>query len=173
MRLRKLSAVALATILGVAGTSPVSATTQQLERFGNVFALSVCGKFSMAGTAHCFAKVVTDARGNIKEWVVGPRLTRNAVPAGYGPADLRSAYKVTGGGSSNYTIAIVDAYGYPNAERDLATYRSQYGLVPCTTANGCFKKVNQTGGTTPPTTNTSWGVEISLDLDMASAICQN
>jgi subtilase family serine protease len=48
-----------------------------------------------------------------------------------------------------------------------------FGIPACTTANGCFKKANQTGGTTPPTTNTSWGVEISLDLDMASAICQN
>ena len=39
------------------------------------------------------------------------------------------------------TVAIVDAYDDPNAESDLATYRSQYGLPACTTANGCFKKV--------------------------------
>lgn len=173
MNLRKLGAVALTTILGVAGTSPASATTQQLERFGNIFALSVCGKFSMPGTAHCFAKVVTDARGNIKESVVGPRLTRNAVPSGYGPSDLRSAYKVTVNGSSGYTIAIVDAYGYPNAEADLATYRSQYGLPACTTANGCFKKVNQSGGTAYPRTDTGWDQEQALDLDMASAMCPN
>jgi len=171
MSLRKLGAVALAAILGVAGTSPVSATTQQLERFGNIFALSVCGKFSMPGTAHCFAKVVTDARGNIKESVVGPKLTRNSVPAGYGPSDLRSAYKVTASGSPSYTIAIVDAYGYPSAEADLATYRSQYGLPACTTANGCFRKVNQTGGTAYPRTDTGWDQEQALDLDMASAMC--
>jgi subtilase family serine protease len=173
MNLRKMGAVALATVLGVAGTSPASATTQQLERFGNIFALSVCGKFSMPGMAHCFAKVVTDARGNIKESVVGPRLTRNAVPAGYGPSNLRSAYKVTSGGTSSYTIAIVDAYGYPSAEADLATYRSQYGLPACTTANGCFKKVNQSGGTAYPRANTGWDQEQALDLDMASAMCPN
>lgn len=173
MRFWKLGAAALATVLVVSGTSPASATTQQLERFGNVFALSVCGKFSMVGTAHCFAKVVTDARGNIKESVVGPRLTRNAVPSGYGPSDLRSAYKVTGSGSSTYTIAIVDAYGYPNAEADLATYRSQYGLPACTTANGCFKKVNQNGTTAYPRTDTGWDQEQALDLDMASAMCPN
>ena len=46
------------------------------------------------------------------------------------------------------TVAIVDAFDDPNAETDLATYRSTYGLPPCTTANGCFQKVNQTGGTT-------------------------
>ena len=38
-------------------------------------------------------------------------------------------------------MAIVDAQDDPNAESDLATYRSQYGLPACTTANGCFKKV--------------------------------
>jgi subtilase family serine protease len=173
MKLFKLGALALATILGVAGTSSAPASTLQLERFGNVYALSVCGKFSMPGLAHCYAKVVTDARGNIREWVAGPRLTRNSVPAGYGPADLRSAYKVTGTGSSSYTIAIVDAYGYPNAEQDLATYRSQYGLPACTTANGCFKKVNQAGGTAYPRTDTGWDQEQALDLDMASAMCPN
>ena len=174
MRFWKLGAAALSTVLVVAGTSPASsATTQQLERFGNIYALSVCGKFSTPGTAHCFAKVVTDARGNIKESVVGPRLTRNAVPAGYGPADLRSAYKVTSTGTSSYTIAIVDAYGYPNAEADLANYRAQYGLPACTTANGCFRKVNQTGGSSSPRTDTGWDQEQALDLDMASSMCPN
>jgi hypothetical protein len=173
MRLWKLGALALATLLGVVGASSVPATTLQLERFGNVYALSVCGKISMPGTAHCFAKVVTDARGNIREWTPNPRLARNSTPSGYGPADLRSAYKVTSSGSSSYTIAIVDAYGYPNAEADLATYRSQYGLPPCTTANGCFKKVDQNGGTNYPRTDVGWAQEQALDLDMASAMCPN
>src|SRR5213075_3494493 len=77
------------------------------------------------------------------------------------------AYKVTGGGSSGYTIAIVDAYGYANAERDLSVYRAQYGLPPCTTANGCFKKVNQTGAASSyPRADTGWAQEQALDLDM-------
>jgi hypothetical protein len=171
MNLWKLGAVALATLFGVAGASSVPATTLQLERFGNVYALSVCGRISLPGTAHCFAKVVTDARGNIKEWTPNPRLARNAAPSGYGPADLRSAYKVSSSGSSSYTIAIVDAYGYPNAEADLATYRAQYGLPACTTANGCFKKVDQNGGTHYPRTDVGWAQEQALDLDMASAMC--
>ena len=36
-----------------------------------------------------------------------------------------------------------------------------------------MRKVNQSGGTTPPTKNGGWAQEISLDLDMASAICPN
>lgn len=95
-------------------------------------------------------------------------------PAGYHPADLQSAYNLPSAtAGTGQTIAIVDAYDDPKAEADLAVYRKTFGLSACTTANGCFKKVNQTGGTTPPKSNASWAQEISLDLDMVSAICPN
>ncbi len=95
-------------------------------------------------------------------------------PAGYGPASLRSAYKLTTSGTTGTVVAVVDAYNDPNAESDLATYRANYGLPACTTANGCFRKVNQSGSTTSlPVNNSSWAGEISLDLDMVSAICPN
>ncbi len=68
-------------------------------------------------------------------------------------------------------MAIVDAFDDPNAESDLAVYRAKYGLPECTTADGCFKKVNQTGGSKYPSAEAGWSVEISLDLDMASAAC--
>src|SRR4051812_48153880 len=147
MKLLKLGAITLATILAVAVTSSAPAAPgMQIERMGNVFTVSVCGKISASGTAHCYAKVVTDARGNVKEWTPAAGLTRNAVPAGFGPTDLRQAYGLSpasGAPGSGPTIAIVDAYGYANAEKDLNVYRAQYGLGSCTTANGCFKKVNQ------------------------------
>ncbi len=92
-------------------------------------------------------------------------------PRGYGPADLRAAYSLTSTGSATQTIAIVDAFDDANAESDLAVYRSQFGLPACTTANGCFRKVDQTGGTHYPRGDMGWAEEISLDLDMASAIC--
>ena len=94
-------------------------------------------------------------------------------PSGYGPADLRAAYNLTATGSASQTIAIVDAYDNPNAESDLAVYRSQFGLPACTTANGCFRKIDQAGGTNYPRGDMGWAEEISLDLDMASAICPN
>ena len=62
-------------------------------------------------------------------------------------------------------------YDDPYAESDLATYRAKYGLPPCTTSNGCFRKVNQSGGTSMPSGSTAWAQEIALDLDMVSAIC--
>lgn len=94
-----------------------------------------------------------------------------AVPSGYGPSELRSAYAVPGSGGDQATVAVVDAYDNPNAEADLATYRSQYGLPACTTAGGCFRKVGQNGGSTAPAPDPGWAEEISLDLDMVSAIC--
>jgi len=94
-------------------------------------------------------------------------------PSGYVPADLQAAYKLVSTGGAGQTIAIVDAYDDPNAESDLAVYRSQFGLPPCTTANGCFRKINQKGGTKYPRGDGGWGQEISLDVDMASAICPN
>jgi hypothetical protein len=117
--------------------------------------------------AHCNAEVVVDA--------TGAPLT-SFTPLGYGPGDLQSAYGLTSLAASEgatQTIAIVDAYDDPNAEADLAVYRSQYGLPACTTANGCFRKVDQRGGVSYPAIDASWAQEISLDLDMASAVCPN
>ncbi len=91
---------------------------------------------------------------------------------GFSPADLRSAYKLPSSGGSGQTVAIVDAYNDPNAESDLKTYRSHYGLSECTTANGCFKKVNQNGEAgSYPESEPGWSTEMSLDLDMVSAVC--
>lgn len=93
-------------------------------------------------------------------------------PGGFGPNDIQNAYRLpslTAGGGQ--TVAIVDANDDPRAESNLATYRSTFGLAPCTTANGCFRKVNQTGGTRYPASDQGWSGEISLDLDMVSAVC--
>jgi subtilase family serine protease len=100
--------------------------------------------------------------------------TNSRSPSGYNPADLQSAYKLPSSTAGiRQTVAIVDAYDDPSAESDLGVYRSQFGLPACTTANGCFKKVNQAGGTKYPRGNIGWAEEISLDLDMVSAICPN
>jgi subtilase family serine protease len=96
-----------------------------------------------------------------------------ATPSGYGPADLRAAYALPSSGGDGATVAIIDAYDDPEAESDLATYRSTFGLSSCTTDNGCFTKVGQTGTGTLPKADAGWAEEISLDLDMVSAICPN
>jgi len=116
------------------------------------------------GTLRCYAKLRTDSGGNI---------VASASPNGYGPDELRSAYRVPSSGTHKGTIAIINAYDSPSAESDLATYREQFGLPPCTTDNGCFTKVNQVGAPSPlpKSRHAGWASEIALDLDMASAIC--
>jgi subtilase family serine protease len=99
-----------------------------------------------------------------------------ALPSGFGPADLQSAYglgpAIAAGAGTGMTVAVVDAYDAPTAEADLAVYRETYGLPPCTTANGCFTKANQQGDAAPlPAVNSSWAVETSLDLQAVSAAC--
>jgi len=123
----------------------------------------VCGN-AAAGHMRCHAWVrVNDLTGEVQPFVT---------PSGFGPVDLASAYQLPATGGANMTIAIVDAMDNPNAESDLGVYRAQFGLPPCTTANGCFRKVNQNGASSPlPASDVGWGQEIALDLDMASAIC--
>ena len=99
-------------------------------------------------------------------------LGKPARTEGLGPADIASAYRLPAGTGAGRTVAIVDAYDNPNAEADLAAYRAAFGLPPCTTANGCFRKVNQRGAEGPlPAPDPGWGLEISLDLDAVSATC--
>jgi subtilase family serine protease len=124
---------------------------------------------AVAGLAYCDAQVVTADRGSAS-------LATTSYQFGYTPQNLATAYKWADPTGSSWswngqTVAIVDAYDNPNAASDLAAYRSQFSLPPCTTGNGCFRKVNQRGGTAPPTGDTGWGQEIDLDIEMASAVC--
>ena len=151
--------------LGVpAGASaPALAPTHAAAVEAGVRLAAACGGGYSGAYAHCLAVVRAGRDGE-------PLATPE--PAGYGPADLRAAYRLPGGNAGRgHTVAIVDAFDDPNAEADLAVYRAQYGLPPCTIANGCFRKVDQRGGTEYPAPDTGWALEIALDLDMVSAAC--
>jgi subtilase family serine protease len=118
---------------------------------------AVCG----GGTFVCKSHVRVDEHNRIKPF---------ATPSGLGPADLASAYKLNAAITSTATIAIIDAFHYANAASDLATYRSTFGLPPCTVASGCLTILNPTGAGAPPAGD-DWNLEAALDLDMASAAC--
>ncbi|HEX4463164.1 MAG TPA: Ig-like domain repeat protein [Solirubrobacterales bacterium] len=98
---------------------------------------------------------------------------------GYGPEDLQSAYNLAAlaaNGGIGQTVALVEAFDDPDLEADLATYRNEFGLPPCTSGNGCFAKINEDGQNSPlapPAGLTGWSVEQALDADMISAICPN
>jgi hypothetical protein len=129
-----------------------------------------CATPAQAGQMQCDVLVNTHARP-------GTAVKPDTIPAnaGWTPAQLESAYDLTvvPPPLTPPTVAIVDAYNDPNAASDLAQYRSDGGLAPCTVAGGCLKIVNQTGGATLPGADPAggWEVEESLDLDMVSAIC--
>jgi hypothetical protein len=143
--------------------------------------VNVCSDAVPAGSAHCDARLRTDLLGSgaaPASSVPGSSGVANANVAlgnaAYSPAYLQSAYNAPSATNGvGQTVAIVDAYDDPTAESDLATYRTQFGLAACTTANGCFSKVNEDGGTTYPASNSGWANEISLDVDMVSAMCPN
>jgi len=147
----------------VAGTVLVAALVAVAPAAASPPLRSVCGP-AHPGHVRCLALLRTDVHGGFGAKVAD-------APPGYGPGDLRAAYHLPVTGGADQTVAIVDAGDDAHAEADLAIYRATYGLPPCTTANGCFRKVNQAGAAAPLPEDLGWGVEISLDLDMVSAAC--
>ena len=148
-------------------------------------AQTVCGTAG-AGFASCFAQVLQP--GSTTQQVpqvngsAPPAASPNtaggspgasvATPSGLSPSTIDSVYgfsAATNGGAGK-TIAIVDAYDDPTAASDLNAFSQQWGLPQCSTSNPCFSKVNQSGGTSYPGGNSSWDLEISLDIEWAHAL---
>jgi subtilase family serine protease len=171
----RLGRLAVVAVAAAAAVSMTAAPSQAAQPTSLVPALPTAGLVMGFGCASAAAPGHVRCLGEMRaRWsskgLLAPLVMSG--PTGYGPADLQSAYKVGGLTSGGRTVAIVDAYDDPNAESDLAVYRKQYGLAPCTTANGCFSKVNGSGQTSPlPTADAGWAEEESLDLDMVSSLC--
>lgn len=174
-RLRAIAMIGAASVLlavvTMGATGAANASQAQSASSGASYpspAQAACPPAS-AGYVRCFAL----ARPGGIQHRLGAAAAQS-LPVGYGPADLQSAYNLPSSGGGGQLIAIVDAFDDPNAEADLAVYRQTYGLPPCTTANGCFSKVNQQGlaGSYPSSDPSGgWETEESLDLDMVSASC--
>jgi subtilase family serine protease len=116
----------------------------------------------------CHSEVVTEAQGS-------PTPLTTVVPIGYSAAELAAAYHLPASGGSSGTVALIDGGGYPGFESDLATYRSQFSLPPCTVSSGCLKVVDYQGG--PPLhpngtdEEKQLSLETALDAQMISAAC--
>lgn len=134
---------------------------------GGVQRRAACPPPAHPGQAACLA---VEERDRLHRGPGGARLADSG-PVGFGPSSLRRAYNLPAGGGDGRTVAVVDAYDDPAAAADLAAYRSAFGLPPCTASDGCFTKVNDHGGRGYPKPNSGWAGEISLDLDMVSAVC--
>ncbi|HVE84178.1 MAG TPA: S53 family peptidase [Myxococcales bacterium] len=120
-----------------------------------------CPSIPLPGYARCHSWIKTDG--------ANPNASS---PSGLGAVDIQSAYGLSATGGGGRLVAIVDAYHYPEAEADLAVFRSYYGLPPCTKANGCFQQVNQNGvAGSYPRSDSGWILEEALDLDAVSSAC--
>ncbi|MEU6218486.1 S53 family peptidase [Streptomyces sp. NPDC047022] len=161
----------LTTVLTVVGlafippTAPAFAATAGSQPSSQ----GVCTQTPEPDRAACLATIRTDLPPMSS---VSP----NTKPPGYGPRDIRSAYDLYGrhrhGHGRGRTVAITVAFHNPDLESDLAVYRRQFRLPPCTKANGCLRQINQHGGLTPPSgTNSGWALESALDVDAVSAAC--
>ncbi len=94
-------------------------------------------------------------------------------PMGFGAPEIQAMYNIDPSLGDGVSVAVVDAYGYQDIESDLATYRTQYGLPPCTIASGCLTIYNNNGETAPllGDSDQGWIGETALDIQMASAAC--
>jgi subtilase family serine protease len=179
-RIIRRAAVAAACLLAVpVGAAVASGATAPAARSSAAEAgvgswAAGCSRASGPLTARCYLSVEHVSPAN-------QAVTKNAKTclvsksAGWSACNIENAYAVTkaakSDGSGNL-VAIVDAYDDPSAETDLATYRSTNHLPACTTANGCFAKVNQLGqAANYPGADAGWASEISIDLQMVSAVC--
>ena len=160
-----LAALALTVAFGV-GTAAASATTAASSSSSVHRACGVPPPGAAACTALRLASVARAA-------------APFASPAGtqfLTPQDLHSAYSLPSETpfSSSQTVAVIDAFDDPTAEADLGVYDETFGLPACTSANGCFRKLNEHGQASPlPPQEGEWASEISIDVQMARAICQN
>jgi hypothetical protein len=131
------------------------------------------------GDASCFALALVPApagAAGVQPYEVGAGSSSKGPAGGLTPADLASAYGFSPAvGGAGQTVAIVDAYDDPDIEKDLGTFDGEYGLPACTTANGCFEKVGQTGSTTslPAADTTGWSLEMSLDVETVHSVCES
>jgi hypothetical protein len=151
----------LVAVVLIAAGSPQSAAAERPPSKPNK---RVCPG-PLLHAAGCHARVVTDRNGTP---------LAGSGPSGYGPGDFHTAYALPTTSATPQTIAMVDAYDDPTIESDLGVYNSTFGLPSCTTANGCFSKVNQSGVEgSYPKADSGWALEISLDVETVHAICQN
>ena len=177
MHVRKWGLVVLALVGGAMTASVASADPP--EKHGKLYHKAVCGHGNPHDTARCHAHVLTDAAGDeidgmdvvtMRNRPECRRVLRMQCPR----AMVRRTFARPT--TSPPTARRRSRSSTPTATRTpsaiSAVYRSQFGLPACTTANGCFSKVNQNGVQgSYPATDTGWARRSALDLDMASAMC--
>ncbi|MDA8343935.1 MAG: S53 family peptidase [Thermaerobacter sp.] len=143
--------------------SPVSWTRRVVLGGACLALLAATGGSASAANA-------TNAQTHKPVWVATPpfRIRGSATAtyqSGYAPVQIRDAYGLnqlteTGAGE---TIAIVDAYGSPSIQNDVATFDGQFGL-PSVNLTIAYPNGQ------PSKTDGGWALETSLDVEWAHAL---
>ena len=164
-----------AAVCVILGPTPASASVKSIQAPVAADSLPAnvkqeCPPPTSGETMSCLALVRTDVPGHIG--------LMTSAPAGFGPAQLASAYNLAPASASQgsgETVALVDAFDDPRAAADLATYRAQFGLPPCskTTGAGCLTKTTFSSAAPLPRADKAWAAQESMDIDMVAAICPN
>jgi hypothetical protein len=131
----------------------------------------VCPISTSAARFECLSEIYTTQTGQ--------PLANSDNISGYGPAQFHAAYNLPTTAPIGQTIAIVDAYANPSVYDDLQIYDRHFGLPTfplCSTDQqpACLAIFNQDGAASPlPVVDDGWSSEISLDVQVSHAICQN
>ncbi|MGA2452636.1 MAG: IPT/TIG domain-containing protein [Solirubrobacteraceae bacterium] len=142
-------------------------------------AVAACAAMRLVSASLTPAALQAGAAAQADAEALGERPAVNdpsPIPGFLTPQDLHAAYALPDetASSKSQTIAVIDAFDDPTAEADLGVYDEQFGLPACTSANGCFRKLDEQGKASPlPPENGGWAGEISIDVQMAHAICES
>jgi subtilase family serine protease len=171
MSRRLIVCVGVLAVLGVFPATSASASKPSSHLKVTSYARPVCSVSTSPKYASCMAWVKTDKAGT-------PMVSPN-VAVGMTPAQFHTAYNLPMTVTGKPTIAIVDAYKNPNIYTDLQRYQERFHVstfhkCKTRTAGNCLFVLNERGRTSPlPPSNPGWSTEISLDVEIARAICQN
>lgn len=117
----------------------------------------------LAGGVQCHVLVVTKG--------IRPDCSPSSGNCGWRPVDLETRYNLTGslGKGSGTIVALIELGDLANAQSDLATYRTTFGL-----GTASFQKYNEEGQQSnypESCEDFGWCVETDLDIQMVSASC--
>jgi subtilase family serine protease len=94
----------------------------------------------------------------------------SAKPQGLTPAQIKAAYHMPKSSGSG-TIALIEAFGDPSAEKDLAAFDAQFALAACTIKSGCLEihQMSTSAGSSDKI-DAGWALETALDAEWAHAV---
>ena len=147
-------------VLGIAGAAVPFSTADSGPPLLATGSVAVCAA-PPPGYAMCLSQRPTAPQG------------ASAKPNGFAPRTIKSVYgfPTSAKAGKDQTVAITVSFHSPDAERNLRKFSEQFGLPPCTKDNGCFRQVDQNGGTNYPAgTDEGWALEADLDVQWVHAI---